>query len=137
MVVSRGSEWNSYFKKWLFTLNYWQFCFLLSKKGFWIFKFWENFYIGCVINSIFFLGVTHNIPLLRDIVTENRFVAGDISTKYLPTVYPEGFAGLDFTFDLVHNDNVLDYHSWPVLTYSHILVFNNEYTPFLSKAVDI
>ena len=38
-------------------------------------------------------GVTHNIPLLRDIITEQRFVAGDISTKYLPQVYPEGFKG--------------------------------------------
>ena len=38
-------------------------------------------------------GVTHNVPLLRDIVTEKRFVAGDISTKYLPTVYPDGFGG--------------------------------------------
>ncbi|CAH1782280.1 unnamed protein product, partial [Owenia fusiformis] len=38
-------------------------------------------------------GVTHNIPLLRDIVTEERFVSGNISTNYLPEVYPEGFQG--------------------------------------------
>lgn len=38
-------------------------------------------------------GPTHNIPLLRDIVDEERFRRGDITTKYLPTVYPEGFAG--------------------------------------------
>ncbi len=38
-------------------------------------------------------GVTHNIPLLRDIITEKRFVSGDITTKYLPQVYPEGFKG--------------------------------------------
>jgi propionyl-CoA carboxylase alpha chain len=38
-------------------------------------------------------GVTNNIPLLRDIITEERFVSGDISTKYLPQVYPEGFKG--------------------------------------------
>jgi hypothetical protein len=31
-------------------------------------------------------GVTHNIPLLRDILTERRFVEGDINTKYLPEV---------------------------------------------------
>jgi acetyl/propionyl-CoA carboxylase alpha subunit len=30
---------------------------------------------------------------LRDIITEERFVSGDISTKYLPQVYPEGFKG--------------------------------------------
>ena len=38
-------------------------------------------------------GVTHNIPLLRDICTESRFVEGNISTNYLPTVYPDGFPG--------------------------------------------
>jgi propionyl-CoA carboxylase alpha chain len=32
------------------------------------------------------------VPLLRDVVTEEKFVAGDISTNYLPTVYPDGFA---------------------------------------------
>lgn len=30
---------------------------------------------------------------MRDIITEERFVKGDISTKYLPQVYPEGFKG--------------------------------------------
>ncbi|XP_022288270.2 propionyl-CoA carboxylase alpha chain, mitochondrial-like [Crassostrea virginica] len=45
------------------------------------------------LDSYVIKGVTHNIPLLRDIVTEERFVAGDISTKYLPTVYPDGFKG--------------------------------------------
>ncbi|XP_063612218.1 propionyl-CoA carboxylase alpha chain, mitochondrial-like [Penaeus indicus] len=38
-------------------------------------------------------GVTHNIPLLRDILTEARFVSGNISTNYLPEVYPDGFKG--------------------------------------------
>lgn len=46
---------------------------------------------------LFLPGVTHNIPLLRDIVTEERFVAGDISTKYLPTVYPDGFKGQQYS----------------------------------------
>lgn len=38
-------------------------------------------------------GVTHNIPLLRDVVTEHRFLSGDITTKYLMETYPDGFAG--------------------------------------------
>ncbi|XP_054606587.2 propionyl-CoA carboxylase alpha chain, mitochondrial isoform X2 [Nothobranchius furzeri] len=38
-------------------------------------------------------GVTHNIPLLREIITHPRFVSGDISTNFLPEVYPEGFKG--------------------------------------------
>uniref|UniRef100_K1PAY7 Propionyl-CoA carboxylase alpha chain, mitochondrial n=1 Tax=Magallana gigas TaxID=29159 RepID=K1PAY7_MAGGI len=45
------------------------------------------------LDSYVIKGVTHNIPLLRDIVTEERFVAGNISTNYLPTVYPDGFKG--------------------------------------------
>ena len=39
------------------------------------------------------LGVTHNIPLLRDIITEDRFRKGATTTKYLSEVYPEGFKG--------------------------------------------
>lgn len=38
-------------------------------------------------------GVTNNISLLRDIVTEKDFVAGNITTKYLQRVYPDGFKG--------------------------------------------
>uniref|UniRef100_A0A4W4F184 Propionyl-CoA carboxylase alpha chain, mitochondrial n=1 Tax=Electrophorus electricus TaxID=8005 RepID=A0A4W4F184_ELEEL len=38
-------------------------------------------------------GVTHNIPLLREIIVHPRFVAGDISTNFLPEVYPDGFKG--------------------------------------------
>uniref|UniRef100_A0A673GGD5 Propionyl-CoA carboxylase alpha chain, mitochondrial n=1 Tax=Sinocyclocheilus rhinocerous TaxID=307959 RepID=A0A673GGD5_9TELE len=37
--------------------------------------------------------VTHNIPLLREIIVHPRFVSGDISTKFLPEVYPDGFKG--------------------------------------------
>jgi len=36
-------------------------------------------------------GVTHNIPLLRDVLTEGRFKAGDFTTNYLPETYPDGF----------------------------------------------
>jgi len=39
-------------------------------------------------------GVTHNVPLLRDVITEQRFVSGDVSTKYLPETYPDGFKGM-------------------------------------------
>ena len=37
--------------------------------------------------------MTHNIPLLRDIMTETKFVKGDISTNYLQEVFPDGFKG--------------------------------------------
>uniref|UniRef100_A0A8D0GJK8 Propionyl-CoA carboxylase alpha chain, mitochondrial n=1 Tax=Sphenodon punctatus TaxID=8508 RepID=A0A8D0GJK8_SPHPU len=42
-------------------------------------------------------GVTHNICLLREVITNSRFVRGDISTKFLPDVYPEGFKGHKLT----------------------------------------
>lgn len=37
--------------------------------------------------------MTHNIPLLREIITHPRFISGDISTNFLPEVYPDGFKG--------------------------------------------
>ncbi|KAJ3242047.1 hypothetical protein HDU78_001540 [Chytriomyces hyalinus] len=38
-------------------------------------------------------GVTHNIPLLRDVISHPRFVSGKISTNFLPHEYPQGFKG--------------------------------------------
>lgn len=38
-------------------------------------------------------GVTHNIPLLRDVLRDKRFLQGDFTTNYLPETYPEGFKG--------------------------------------------
>ena len=38
-------------------------------------------------------GVTHNIPLLRDILLEDKFLKGDFTTNYLPETYPDGFQG--------------------------------------------
>ena len=46
-----------------------------------------------VIIILIFEGVTHNIPLLRDIITEENFVNGELSTKYLYKTYPNGFKG--------------------------------------------
>lgn len=43
------------------------------------------------LDSYVIRGVTHNIPLLRDILTEEMFLKGDISTNYLPRVYGESF----------------------------------------------
>ncbi len=45
-------------------------------------------------------GVNHNIPLLRDILTKPQFVKGDLSTNFIPEVYPGGFKG-------AHNINIL------------------------------
>lgn len=48
-------------------------------------------------------GVTNNIPLLRDIVTEENFVKGDISTKYLTKIYPDGFKGKQLNVEQRNN----------------------------------
>lgn len=45
------------------------------------------------LDSYVIYGVTHNIPLLRDILTEKRFTEGYINTNYLVDVYPGGFNG--------------------------------------------
>ncbi|XP_053163807.1 propionyl-CoA carboxylase alpha chain, mitochondrial isoform X1 [Hemicordylus capensis] len=42
-------------------------------------------------------GVAHNISLLREVIIHPRFVQGDISTKFLPDVYPDGFKGHKLT----------------------------------------
>jgi len=38
-------------------------------------------------------GVSHNIPLLRDILSEPVFNSGTYNTNYLPETYPDGFSG--------------------------------------------
>ncbi|KAF6084633.1 propionyl-CoA carboxylase subunit alpha [Phyllostomus discolor] len=42
-------------------------------------------------------GVTHNIALLREVIINSRFVKGDINTKFLSDVYPDGFKGHKLT----------------------------------------
>uniref|UniRef100_A0A7N8X6D5 Propionyl-CoA carboxylase alpha chain, mitochondrial n=1 Tax=Mastacembelus armatus TaxID=205130 RepID=A0A7N8X6D5_9TELE len=44
-------------------------------------------------------GVTHNISLLREIITHPRFISGDISTNFLPDIYPNGFKGHELEVD--------------------------------------
>jgi len=52
----------------------------------------------------FTLGVNHNIPLLRDIITQPQFVEGDITTKFIEEVYPNGFQGEGITFVVLITD---------------------------------
>jgi propionyl-CoA carboxylase alpha chain len=55
--------------------------------------------ISTALDHYVIRGVTHNIPLLRDIVEEDKFRRGDITTKYLQEVYPEGFQGATLSKD--------------------------------------
>ncbi|XP_051881790.1 propionyl-CoA carboxylase alpha chain, mitochondrial isoform X2 [Pristis pectinata] len=45
------------------------------------------------LDSYVIRGVTHNVPLLREVIIHPRFVKGDITTNFLPEVYPDGFKG--------------------------------------------
>ncbi|XP_012578610.1 PREDICTED: propionyl-CoA carboxylase alpha chain, mitochondrial [Condylura cristata] len=49
------------------------------------------------LDSYVIRGVTHNISLLREVIINSRFVKGDINTKFLADVYPEGFKGHKLT----------------------------------------
>ncbi|KAJ1984406.1 hypothetical protein H4R34_000669 [Dimargaris verticillata] len=42
-------------------------------------------------------GVTHNVPLLRDVISHPEFVRGNLSTKFLAEYYPDGFRGHQLT----------------------------------------
>lgn len=42
--------------------------------------------------------MNHNIPLLRDIITQPQFVQGDITTKFIEEVYPKGFKGVNLFY---------------------------------------
>jgi propionyl-CoA carboxylase alpha chain len=49
------------------------------------------------LDSYVIRGVTHNIPMLRDILEESKFNAGNFTTNYLPETYPDGFIGSALT----------------------------------------
>merc|ERR1719334_411675 len=42
-------------------------------------------------------GTSHNVALLRDVLTEPNFIQGNFTTNYLPETYPEGFQGVWMT----------------------------------------
>ncbi|KAL1458379.1 hypothetical protein WDU94_008536 [Cyamophila willieti] len=45
------------------------------------------------LDSYIIRGVSHNISLLRDILSEPNFQKGNINTNYLSQIYPDGFHG--------------------------------------------
>lgn len=57
------------------------------------------------LDSYVIKGVTHNIPLLRDIIQQPRFISGEITTKFIPEVYPDGFHG--FKMNAVENSQLV------------------------------
>jgi len=45
------------------------------------------------LDSYVIKGVTHNVCFLREVMRNNRFLSGDISTKFIPEEFPHGFKG--------------------------------------------
>ncbi|CAG8508443.1 3920_t:CDS:2 [Acaulospora colombiana] len=54
------------------------------------------------LDSYVIKGVTHNIPLLRDVIGSKRFRSGKISTKFLAEEYPGGFKGVALNDKSLH-----------------------------------
>ncbi|KAJ3126015.1 hypothetical protein HK098_007953 [Nowakowskiella sp. JEL0407] len=55
-------------------------------------------------------GVTHNIPLLHDVINHPRFAEGRLSTKFLAEEYPGGFKGHQLSeVDSLHLESVAAY----------------------------
>eukprot|EP00914_Ancora_sagittata_P025642 GHVO01050787.1.p1 GENE.GHVO01050787.1~~GHVO01050787.1.p1 ORF type:complete len:689 (-),score=125.13 GHVO01050787.1:610-2430(-) len=54
-------------------------------------------YMAQALDAYVIRGVTNNIALLRDVITEPKFISGDITTNYLMEVYPDGFKGVQLT----------------------------------------
>ena len=50
--------------------------------------------------------MNHNIPVLRDIISQPRFLSGDITTNFISEVYPNGFKGQQNTV-LVEDGNAM------------------------------
>lgn len=47
-------------------------------------------------------GVTHNLGFGKSLIHEPGFKAGDYSTAFIPTFYPDGFSGDDLNSDDKH-----------------------------------
>lgn len=45
------------------------------------------------LDSYVIRGVTHNIPVIREVLSQKRFQEGKITTNYLPEEFPGGFTG--------------------------------------------
>jgi len=42
-------------------------------------------------------GVNHNVPFLRAVMENKRFIEGRLTTKFIPEEFPDGFQGYDFS----------------------------------------
>ena len=73
------------------------FAILCLSEKYWKSRIWHHLIFITALDHYAIRGVTHNIPLLRDILTEPTFLSGTFTTNYLNEVYPEGFKGYQLT----------------------------------------
>lgn len=75
------------------------------------------------LDSYVIRGVNHNIPFLRAVMENQRFLSGNINTKFIPEEFPKGFSGnLYNLFNLSHNIWKL----WiPIIFFPHIFILCN------------
>jgi propionyl-CoA carboxylase alpha chain len=50
-------------------------------------------YMRHALDSYIIRGLNHNMCFLRDVMDNPRFIEGDLSTKFIPNEYPDGFHG--------------------------------------------
>jgi len=48
-------------------------------------------------------GVQHNIPFLRSVMDNNRFIEGRLTTKFIAEEYPDGFEGYQFNTNQIES----------------------------------
>ncbi len=54
------------------------------------------------LDSYVIRGVNHNIPFLRAVMENTRFLKGELSTKFIPEEFPGGFQGFVYSKEQVH-----------------------------------
>jgi propionyl-CoA carboxylase alpha chain len=50
-------------------------------------------YMRYALDNYIIRGFNHNMCFLRDVMDNKTFISGDLSTKFIPTEYPDGFHG--------------------------------------------
>lgn len=53
------------------------------------------------LGSFVIRGIAHNMSFLEAVVSNPRFMSGDISTNFIEEEYPEGFSGANLTMEMV------------------------------------
>jgi len=102
------------------------------------------------LDSYVIRGVKHNVNFLRDVLENKRYNEGNISTKFIPEEYPEGFNGHKLTpkeekhlLSIAAGIHHLRYLRDSTLTEeeptgprNYVLKFNKQYTPVKVNEVE-